>query len=224
MRTLALALAIALPSAAGAGVEPPPRYRQTLDLAAGFGDSRYSGAISWNHLYEWVPRVSAGLGARFATFRGAGSNRYTTAPKELIDAGRVHDLDVDGPLTYSLNLQIIGTLRLVGGLELGADIDLVGFAFGPDRDAISRSPTPAFAGPLRAHVATFDAFLFGARDRGQLDSELFLAWWASDRIALRLGVSHFVTEYRTERSLDDGNDRFRQSRTLPFVAFAWRLR
>lgn len=223
-RTIAaLLLAAALPSVAGARGEPP-RYRETIDLAVGVGDSRYTGAISWNHVYEWLPRIGAGLGARFATFAGAGHNRYTTAPKGLIDADRVHELDVHAPLTSSFNLQLIGTVRLFRGLEAGFDLDLVGVAFGPGRRAISRSPDPGLAGVQRVNVARFDAFLWGSRDRGQLDSEFFLAWWATDRLVLRAGLSHFVTEYRTERRLDDGNDRFRQSRTLPFLAVGWRLR
>jgi hypothetical protein len=214
-----------------AGAAPPrtaadervSRYRQTIDLAAGVGDGVATGAISWNHVHELLPRVSAGLGARFATFAGTSRQRYGTAPKDLVDAGRVHDLRVRAPLASSLNLAVVGTVRLFRGIEAGLDIDLLGVAFGASRGAISASPDPRFSGEVRADVPALNAFLVGARDRGQLDSGFFLAFWPTDRLVIRAGLSHFVTEYRTERALDDGNRRFRLSANLGFVAVGWRL-
>ena len=39
--------------------------------------SRYTGALSWNHLYGFFDqRLRVGLGARFASFFGNGANRY----------------------------------------------------------------------------------------------------------------------------------------------------
>lgn len=58
--------------------------------------------------------------------------------------------------------------------------------------------------------------------RGQLDSEFYLAWWWSNRWAVRVGFSHFLSEYRTARTLDSGADRFRHSANLGFVAVSFR--
>lgn len=222
-RALAAALLLVALAPARAADRDPPRHRQTVDLAGGAGRGLYSGAVAWNHLYEWLPRVSAGLGARLSTFTGAGHHRYTTAPKGLRDAGRIRELRVHEPLVTSLNLQLVATIRLLPRVEAGLDLDLAGVSFGPGRRALSGSPDPRFGGVQEVEPSRLNAFLWAARDRGSLDSEFFLAWWATDRVVVRAGVSHHVTEYRTDRALDDGNRRFRLSRSLGFLAVGWRL-
>jgi len=58
----------------------------------------------------------------------------------------------------------------------------------------------------------------GRNDQGTLDSEFFVGWWFDERVAVRAGASHLVTELVTTQPLQDGNDRFRRSSTRVFVA------
>jgi len=59
-------------------------------------------------------------------------------------------------------------------------------------------------------------------DQGTLDSEFFVAWWFDERVAVRVGASHLVTELITATPLQDGNDAFRRSSTQGFVAVSVR--
>ena len=69
---------------------------------------------------------------------------------------------------------------------------------------------------------TLNLLAFGRNDKGTLDSELFAAWWFGERVAVRAGASHVVTELVTRTPLQDGNDRFRRSTTLFFAAVTFR--
>ena len=220
-----LALAAALAGAAARADEGDSPWSQSVDLAGGLGSNRFTGALSWNHFYGFFDqRLRVGLGARFASFFGSGAIPYTTADASLIRANKVNTLTVTQPQAYSLNAQFLIAVRAVAGLELGFDIDLVGFAFGPSRTGSYAATDPRFAGAQRASVSGFDLLLGGKPDRGQLDSEFYLAWWFTETWAVRAGVSHFASGYTTDTKLDNGADRYRASQNLGFLAVSWRLR
>ena len=222
---LPLALAAALTGdAARAEVDDSP-WSQTVDVAGGLDSSRFTGAFSWNHFYGiFDQRLRIGLGARFASFFGSGAIPYTTADASLIRANKVNTLTVTDPQAYSLNAQFLIRFRAVAKLELGFDIDLVGLAFGPSRTGNYAATDPRFAGAQPASVSGFDLLLGGKPDRGQLDSEFYLAWWFTEKWAVRAGLSHFASSYTTDNKLDNGADRYRASQNLGFLAMSWRLR
>lgn len=220
-RPLALALPFLLAAAAAQGED---RYSRTVDIAAGIGASKATGALAWNH-YLGIGesrRLKLGLGARLSSFFGSGGLAYSTAHADLIKQGRVNDLTISDARTSALNLAFVSRLRIVSRLEAGFDIDLVGTGFGPSRTGAYRSAAASLSGPQPADTATFNLLLGGKPDRGQLDSEFHLTWWWSNRWAVRGGFSHFLSEYRTARSLDSGADRFRHSANLGFLAVSFR--
>jgi hypothetical protein len=114
------------------------------------------------------------------------------------------------------------SVRLVGGFELGTNVDVIGGGLGPSVTGSYAGADPRFAGAQRASPTTFNLLLLGKHDRGQLDSEFFAAYWFG-QWGLRVGVSHMSTEYTTSRSLDAGNDRLRASATRFFVAAGYRF-
>ena len=220
----ALALTASLAGTAARAEAGGPAWSQTVDVAGGLGSSRFTGALSWNHFYGFFDqRLRVGLGARFASFFGSGAIPYTTADASLISANKVNTLTVADPQAYSLNAQFLISFRAVAGLELGFDIDLVGFAFGPSRTGTYAATDPQFAGAQPASVSGFNLLLAGKADRGQLDSEFYLAYWFTEKWAVRAGLSHFATGYTTDNKLDNGADRYRASQNLGFVALSWRL-
>jgi hypothetical protein len=220
----ALALVATLVTAARAE-SGAPRWSQTLDLAGGLGSNRFTGAFSWNGSVGFLDeRLRVGLGARFASFFGSGAIPYTTADASLIRENKVNTLTVPDPQAHSLNAFFVISLRVVAGLELGFDIDLVGFSFGPSLTGSYAATGPQFEGAQRASVSGFNVFLGGKPDQGQLDSEFYLAYWLTETWAVRAGLSHFATGYTTDAKLDNGADRYRASQNLGFLALSWRLR
>lgn len=200
------------------------RYTQIFDIAVGAGSSEGTGAFSWSHFYGFGDdrRVLVGLGARFSTFFGGHEVDYRTADATLIKEGKLNILEVSRPRTHALNVELAIKYRPSRRLEAGFDIDLLGFGFGKSVDARYHATEPAFLGVQQADPSSLSLLKGGNPDRGQLDSEFFLAYWWSERWGLRLGFSHFLSEYTAARRLDFGNDRFRHNGNLAFIGLSYR--
>ncbi len=190
-------------------------YSQTVDLAVGPGSSKATGAVSWNHFRGFgnSQRLKVGLGLRLATLFGG---------PELIGQNKINTLKVSDARTHSLNLEFQIKYRFLRKVEAGFDIDLIGVGFGPARTGEYVSGSPGFSGRQRAEVSSLDLLQGGKPDRGQLDSEFFLAYWWSERWAIRAGYSHFRSEYTTTWPLDFANDRYRHERNLGLIAVTLR--
>ncbi len=167
-------------------------------------------------------RLNVGLGARFSSYFDGGGVRYPNGDADLLAAGAGNTLTVSQPRNYAVNLMFGISALVYRGLEAGVNIDLLGVGFGPEATGSYAGADPAFAGPQLASPTRFNLLLFGRHDRGQLDSEFFVAYWFASW-GVRAGVSHMSTEYTTSRRLDAGNDRFRASATRLFVAGGYRF-
>lgn len=197
----------------------------TVDAAFGLGDGT-TAAVSLNNFYgiELLSRtLSPGLGVRVASYFGRDNVSFSTADAGLIRSNRTNILSISGAQTNSVNLSFHLKGEILPGFELGFDIDLIGFGFGNSRVGIYNSTDASLAGPQAAHASSFNVFLGGKPDREQLDSEFYAAYWLNDHWALRAGFSHFISEYTTDNALDYGNNRFRHSANLGFIAVAYRL-
>ncbi|MEO8450125.1 MAG: hypothetical protein ABI647_10070 [Gemmatimonadota bacterium] len=114
------------------------------------------------------------------------------------------------PAVFSVNLAVSGELALARRAAVGANLDVVGVATGPTRSA----------GSLQATPQTVSYFRYGSADRGALNSEFFLAGRVPSRLWVRLGVSHYVTDYTvTEAAAPNApGSRYQKFQTVPFVA------
>lgn len=189
--------------------------------AFGGGGNRSAFSIAIWGLTPMGP-AKIGLGTRLASFYSFGKNSYTTADASLIGAGRVNTLEINRALTFSANLALVVIYPLSEKWDLGMNIDFLGLGFGSDRDGLYAGPSASLNGIQQASPSSFNALLGGRTDRGQLDSEFFVAYRFSD-FTFRTGWKHFVSEYTTSATLDDGNQRFRKSSDSVFAAVAWKL-
>ncbi len=167
-------------------------------------------------------RLHVGIGARFSSYFGSGGVDYPNGDARLLEIGARNTLNVEAPRTFALNAMFTVSARLVAGLEVGMNIDLLGVGFGSSVTGAYAGADPALAGPQRASPTRFNLLLLGRHDRGQLDSEFFASYWFG-RWGIRAGASHMSTEYTTGRQLDAGNDRFRASATRFFIAAGHRF-
>lgn len=219
---LALSLALLASPARALGLGAP--LGQEASASIGAAPGRGTAAVSWVLALELLSdRLRLGAGPRLMGFAGFGPLTFGTGDPGLISRGQTTSLVVPDARVFSLNLQVQLVLRLVDRLEAGANIDLAGLSFGPGRTGDHRSADPAFAGPRRASVSSPGLLLVDNRDRGQLDSELFVGWRLTQALTLRAGLGHVATEYRTVDPVDQANRRFRRFTTQPFVGVAWRL-
>ena len=100
-------------------------------------------------------------------------------------------------------------------VSVGFNLDLAGFATGASKTT----------GTLTARVPSGSLFLGGAGDLGALNSETYVAVRLIDRIALRVGTSHFVTNYsvREPAKVATPDVRYQKFETMPFLAIAVRF-
>ncbi|RPH69011.1 MAG: hypothetical protein EHM78_16765 [Myxococcaceae bacterium] len=198
------------------------QWTHDLDLSAGFGSGAVTTAFRETTGFGFFDgRVKLGAGPRLFAYFGGSDVPFTTSNADLISAGRVNTLTASDARNLALNLALSLQIRVWAGLELGANIDVIGVGFGSTRTA--QSTTGAFQGPHEASPPSFNLLTLGRSDKGTLDSEFYAAWWFDDRVAVRAGASHVVTELVTDEPLDDGNTGFRRVTTLFFIAASYRF-
>jgi hypothetical protein len=193
-------------------------------------DLSFAAASGLNVAVSYVPtlgffnrRLNIGVGPRFSSLFGQNGAVYQT-----IQSGQHDTLTVDQARFFALNLMFTASVRLIAGLEVGMNIDLVGVGFGPGVTGQYVSLDPTLVGAQTASPSHLDLLLFGSRDYGQLDSEFFAAYWFDSAYwfhswGIRVGASHMRTEYTTDRPLEGNNDRFSLAVTRVFIAFGLRF-
>jgi len=207
-----LALVLAVPARA-----LEDGWTHDVDVSTGFGSGTVTAALGEVSAFGlFGGRLRLGAGPRLLGVFGGDGLAFSTADADLIAAGRTETFPVSGVRTGALNLALSVRVRIVAGLELGANIDLVGVGFGRTRPVSSGGIQTEASPPTRNLLA------LGRKDQGTLDSEFFVAWWFDERLAIRAGASHVETELVTAQPLQDGNDRFRRTSTLFFVAVTFR--
>lgn len=183
----------------------------SLDVSLGANREAQRGALSiWYPLLRlW--RLRLGLGGRASVYTGDPAN-YTIRGDAV--AGRPASLAID-PAVYSLNGGVFGELGLGDRVALGANLDVLGVAAGPRR----------VAGSLSAKPPTLSTFRYGSADRGALNSEFFVSVRVADRVRVRAGMSHYVTDYQVTETAAPGvsPSRYLKFQSVPFaaVAFGW---
>ncbi len=177
---------------------------QSLSVDASVGRSgsswRASGSAMWQ--LTLARRISLGAGPRLTWFGGEAKSYRTHDQRP---AGLDSRIDI-APKVLALNLAVSGEVALLGPVGVGANLDLAGVAFGPERSA----------GGARLAPAHGSLFQYGDNDRGSLNSEFYGTFRVGRGLRIRAGASHYVTGYR----LVAGSNRPRYLRfdTVPFVA------
>ena len=188
------------------------------DFAAGVGDgkSSASASLTWARATGPGARVLLRYGVR-STW-AMGDLELTAAGAHDVPAGVVDTLRVRN--AGALMVNVVGGIgiRLAPRLEAAMNIDLTGFGVGGERTAEYRTSPTAAPSDERAAPSGANLFLYGSKDRGSLNSEFFAAWRARDRVVVRAGLSHLLTEYSATRMLTSNTRRFRQYSNLLFVA------
>lgn len=216
-RAALAAIGLLAAPAARAEERQAARFRHEASVALSFPTGVVAAVSYAPSLLLFDRRIGVGLGARFSSYFDGGRVAYPNGDAALLAAGARNTLTVRQPRSHALNLMFGISARMYRGLEAGMNIDLLGVGLGPEVTGTYAGSDPSLAGSQRASPTRFNLLLLGRHDRGQLDSEFFLAYFPGSW-GVRAGVSHMSTEYTTSRKLDAGNDRFRASATRFFLA------
>ncbi|WP_225865808.1 hypothetical protein [Dyadobacter aurulentus] len=124
---------------------------------------------------------------------------------------------------------LFGANVRVWKFDIGANTDIFGIAFGLRRKALYTKSTfyegegrgnyndyvPSNPATLNALPLVFD------KQNGQ--SEIYLRYWITDRIGLKLAYVHGRMTYATAEKLDNGQKRFSTSFGVPYAAISFPL-
>ncbi len=219
-------------------------YKKYVDLAISGKSKQLSIAGSWVQMFGFgkqKQQFKIGYGVRFTSYFGA-NRYYTTAPAEYINPVQTIETIATEPIeanidtiaiqslqVNALNLSINLQYTIKNRLDIGFNIDAIGFSFGRKQQTtvISSSFDPGQSPVEGASPTSFNLLLTSNNDLGSLNSELFARYWLSPRFAIRGGFTFLFTEYTTdeELSFNNGaivNDRYRFKSGLMMVAVTWR--
>lgn len=157
----------------------------TGDLSLGVGGDGWRAAASYGRTWPTLSGRLALGGMLRMTAYGGGERVYTDRGGE---GGALPGTLGLAPRLVGVNLGVIAEVSLLRALRIGMNLDLAGLGLGPIREVDT----------LRARPPLFSRFLYGAADRGTLNSEFYGALALSPRLELRGGLSHYATGYRVE--------------------------
>ncbi len=203
---------------------PPSQTNLDFNLAVGQGGSigaAYSRLVSISK----NNRFKIGYGIRMTKYISQRQS-FITAPAQLTSGTtgptvlfsnyileNIDTLSIARSAILYTNLKV-GLQYTIGRLDIGFDIDVMGFSLGNKQNADLNGKT------TEVSPKPFNVLLIGDNDIGSLNSEFYLRYWLDNRFALRAGLSYQFLEYKTAQSFA-GNDRFRNKIAMPFVALTF---
>lgn len=204
---LAALAAIAAPATTLAAQAPI-----TVSASLGAGSGALEGALAaWRPVIRAGDKVVFGIGLRLSGF-GGDPTAYTNRDAAVGGPGAAVTID---PLVYALNAAVFGEFAPLEFLAIGANLDLIGLAAGPERTSGTMVATPQ----------RFSYFGYAERDHGALNSEFLVTLRVTPVLRLRAGISHYVTNYIVTDLAAPGvrGSRFQKFVSVPFVGVSLRL-
>lgn len=174
---------------------------------AGSGAAVISAQKDW-HLGK-NERIIIGTGARFTSFFGKDVILITAPAEYTTNNATIDSLLAPKPSISSLNLLINLGYKLGEKIELGFNIDAIGFSFGPEG-----SPNYITNGSSRAVKASPTSpnlLLVGDNDKGSLNSHFYGRLKITEKLGLNVAYQFLFNELTTTSKVQvkESNDRFR---------------
>jgi hypothetical protein len=198
-----------------------------LELTLSARDGQFATALSGAKLYGFgaKKRFKAGFGLRFTSYFGKDQD-FVTAPARLTSGktGPTVLFTEDIPANFDtlflsrsqinfLNASIFLQYSILPRLDVGFNIDAIGFSFGREQTgtfmALQSDESSLHNTRQSAKPTSFNLLLSSDNDIGSLNSEFFLRYWVKPSWGIKAGYTFLFAEYTTNRELTYNNDRFR---------------
>lgn len=199
------------------------------------GDKKNAAHV-WGR-YEWSigkkKAIRIGTGIRFSYFN-AYKGLYLTAPLRLTqlnyssDNPNIDTLRITENRHYFTNLYLIAGYTLKEKLDFRFSIDLVGISFGKrvSGEHITNSQAGIFPKhtTMTAKPTPFNLLLVSDNDVGSLNSEFTVGYWYSEKYLVFGGYSFLFSEYTTDKTIRNENQRFRMKAHLLTLGVGYKIR
>lgn len=195
---------------------------QFVDLGMAFGNAQNS--VSASYLYNWhlgeKRKFFIGTGARLTSY--FGNNKYfTSAPGKLAsDDKKTDSLFAPKPSVTAFNVVINLGYQLSSKLQVGFNIDALGFSFGP-------TGSPTYNGiATKAKPTSGNILLIGNNDKGTLNSHAYLRYSFNQKWGMSAAYEYLFTELTTTtnvQTLPELNNRFRNKASQFYVGLSYKI-
>lgn len=200
------------------------KYNNNFDLALATNGAQSLGALSWVHFHSITKkkRFKIGYGVRFNAHTGKNLY-YQTAPAKLTaKAENIDTFYVSNSQGNSLNISINLQYTIKEKIDIGFNIDAVGFSFGGTTTGKYIAYQSAKNGTIHSAAPTpFNILLIGDNDIGALNSELYVRYWFKPKWGIKAGASYAFSEYTTHHQLRLENDRWRNKSLMGMVGITY---
>lgn len=191
-----------------------------LELGGSAGSSSGSAGLALHK--NWGlganKKFLVGTGVRLTSFFGK-EIYFTSAPNSLATVETSTDsLFAPKPSLTSLNAMINLGYAITNKIEVGFNIDALGFSFGPtgSPNFISNGKSKATA----AKPTALNVLLVGNNDRGSLNSHFYGKLKLSEKFGVKLAYQFLFNELTTStkvQTLPEANDRFRFKSSMVYL-------
>lgn len=213
------------------------KYFNDVDLCIGTNGNQSLVALSWvkYHAPFKKQKFKIGYGLRYTGQVGKNLT-YVTAPAELtskqtgpavlfseIYYENVDTFFVSATQHNAINLSINLQYTFKSKLDVGFNIDAIGFTFGNKVNGqyISYQDASLNKSFQVASPTKINGLLISDNDIGSLNSELYARYWLNQKWAIKAGVSFLFTEYATANKLRLGNDRWRNKALFGIIGITF---
>jgi hypothetical protein len=187
-------------------------HNSLIDLSGTIGKDQ--GTVALSYVHSWKSgkkkKFDIGVGARWTTYAGTKKDFVTAGPASLtrtnsipflivfagIQEENIDTLVVQRPLVNAVNLGVYMGYQFTKKLYGGLNIDVIGFSFGRESNAVLTSNGVSSSDP-EAKPTGFNILLTGDHDRGTLNSEFFLRYTVGKRWSLKALYQFIFVEYTT---------------------------
>ncbi|CAN5386088.1 hypothetical protein BH10BAC2_BH10BAC2_49450 [soil metagenome] len=200
------------------------KTKDFADLGFGFGSSQ--GSVSASYIHNWhlgkKRKIVIGTGARFTTYFGKNIDFLSAPPSLAGDEKSTDTLFAPKPSISALNVLINLGYNLSPKLQVGFNIDAIGFSFGPNG-------SPTFTGNgntinTKAKPTGFNVLLGGNNDRGNLNSQFYLQYLFGKKWGAKVAYQYLFTELTTDTKVQaqpELNDRFRNKASMGYAGVTY---
>ncbi|MDX2189423.1 MAG: hypothetical protein SFY32_06150 [Bacteroidota bacterium] len=207
-------------------------FQNIFEFNIAVGASQMCQSNSWTIFKELDKKKNfrIGFGLRESMYFGFGDINYYTAPAKHTSGeegpqvifkdniiSNIDTIKVHNPTVGMCNIHAVIQYTFFKKLDLGFNIDLVGFSFGAKTNNQYR-PNLAVSGNNRSIEASnptiFNLLLVSDNDLGSLNSEFYARYWINQKWAVKAMYTFMFTEYTTTNKLRLDNDRFRNKSSM----------
>ncbi len=165
-----------------------------------------------------------GTGLRFNAF-GARDVTFISAPPSLYKTDNADSILAPAPAIYNVNIFLNLGYQITPKLQVGFDIDVAGFSFGPNGSPIFISG--GVGQVVKVNPTPTNILLISSNNRGSLLSNLYVRYKISDKWGARLSYQTYYAEITTEKlwqTVPVNNQRFRHTTKLIGLGFNYNFR